>query len=475
MTRSPTSLSWLTFLSLAAAALLAGCGDGGGAQVVPGDAVDSAETTGDAGSADTTAEVGPDGADTRETTWEVDPTQDVADADAAGLSDPGDTPDPGDASDAGDAADTTADVGLAALTISEEAMSIGCALLCADIATECATLADLGDDTQGCELLCYERLSDDALWAANYGCQRSACDLSLCFATAAPLPEVAGCRTFCQKAAACGEFAATGAPDGELGLCTAYCSGRSAMTPGGPAIVGCTSAALSAGTCGIESLRAACKLPAQGCDTLCGRFYTASGPDACFGGAPLFTTWPTVDQCVSACAALPDGTRAQFFGCVAATDCEDPSPCLASSPTVQPACTSACEAGFALCKGTYGGLATASFCAAACSGAFKVLGIEPGNADAAACITDMGLCPALDVDKRGSVVGLASCAAAISATCDAVCAPFDKCATSPSDRLGCVQGCTALEATEPARVQQIAQCVQNAAGDCTALDSCVPE
>lgn len=476
MTPRLNSLSRLAFFSLAAGALLLGCDDGGKAQVVPGDALDSSDTSGTADTdtaetgdaADATADsdaAGPGDADASETTPDTVPPQDVTDAD--------DT-DSGDA-DSGDAIDTSDDGGPIGLTISEEAISLACAQLCSEISTHCGTLVDLGDDTQGCEILCAERLGTDALWAGNYDCQRGACNASVCFATTAPIPEVTGCATFCAKAATCGEMEATGAPDGELGLCTAYCGGRATATPGGPAIVTCTNAALTAGTCGIGALQAACKLPVQGCDNLCNRFYAVNSPDHCYEEAPFLVTWPTVDKCITACGDLPESARAQFFGCVAANGCEDPTPCRSSVPTTQPACTSACEAGIAMCKGTYGGLATQSFCAGACSGAFKILDVAPGNANAAACVTSSNHCPEVGTNNRISVVGLAGCAAKISADCDTACSPFDACSTDLSDRLGCVSGCTGLETSDPATVQQIVQCVTTAAGDCDALDSCVPQ
>ncbi|MEZ4269379.1 MAG: hypothetical protein R3F39_23720 [Myxococcota bacterium] len=478
MTPHRTSLSRLFCLAIAAAALVAACDDGGASQVVPGDVKDSSETSttsdvivgdlpdpGDAG-----ADTDPGGVDAAdETAGDTQPPDDAtpdAGPDATETSDTGDT---------ADASDTTEDTGPVKPTISPEAVSVACAQLCADISTNCQTLEDLGDDSASCEILCAERLEADALWAANYRCQSSACDMALCFAVDAPLPEVTGCATFCTKAAACGEFEATGAPDGELGLCTAYCSARSVVTAGGPAVVSCANAALKAGTCGVAGLLTACGLPAGGCENLCDRFYTTNSPDNCFAESPLFAMWPTVDKCIAACGALPDGTRAQFFGCVATTGCEDPTACLSLTPTVHPACTSACEAGFTRCKGTYGGLATKNFCAGACSGAFNALGLQAGNASAAACVLNNGACPDLLEENRIPVVGLAACAATISPTCDSTCSPFDACTTDASERIGCLTSCTQLEGDDPALVQQIGQCVTKAAGDCKALDGCVPQ
>ncbi|MCB9789217.1 MAG: hypothetical protein H6744_21280 [Deltaproteobacteria bacterium] len=464
---------------------LAGCDDTHGAAELPPDdvAADVSDTGADAsGDAETT---GPD-AELPAPDGDGDAALDAADdagpelpgddADAAEtqdaspeVTDTSDATDSSDASELPDAPDTFD------TSISEEAISIACAEICGDILERCEGIEGVGTDATECELLCVGRLETASLWTANYECTRLTCDPVACKLAASALPFVPACGPFCEHADACGELDATGALEGELGMCAGLCSGQAATSAGGPDIVACANDAYDAGACGAEQLRDSCALPTEDCAELCERFYIINSPDHCYVGSEFLATWPTTSDCVSACESAPTGTRAQFFGCVVAGACEDPSACVAVSPTVDQACAKVCAAAFATCEGDYSGLATVSFCSAACAGGALLLGLPPGNPNAADCFDSYSYCPEPGTRRHEGVKGVVACAAAVSPKCDQACTAFGTCETMPSDRAGCVQGCQALEATQPAVVDQILQCVTAAAGDCAALAACVPQ
>jgi hypothetical protein len=463
--------SWRSWIVVAAAVVAGTACDGGGAggRDAAGETDAAAEvgaSDADAATGDADARADGDADDSADAANDLGPEADGGDTDVSS----GDVADGADAQDAAGDAEIPVDP-----AISAELIPVICAEQCAKVMATCGTLAGVGDDDAGCETACVERVGQDPAWAASYACQVLACDAGTCFPPGGPLPAVPGCGSFCQRVAACGDLDALSVPAGELGLCTSYCAGRAALSPSGPAVVECANLTLAAGSCGPDAILSACGLPVLGCPNLCERFYAPFHPDHCVFGRTFVDTWPKVGDCIAACTGIVGGSQPQFFGCLIAVECGDPTPCLGVTATVAPSCLAACEAGLGLCKGMYAGLAGATFCAGACTGAFRDFSVGPGNPNAATCVTAAGICPDPAAETRHGVIGLAACAAEISPACDAACSPLDQCLDSLTGRRGCVEGCTQLETDNPPVVQQITQCIQGAGGDCAKLESCVPQ